>query len=231
MNKLTTVLLACGALFTAAPNAATVTLYGADVSFTFDDSSLFGAANVVGNSIFFQPNNFKAESSNGAGAVSPGIGNTLTVDVEATTIGYDMSSFLLVEQGDYELSGASSSVSASGRLGVASNTTICGLYIPCNDSNIFNVTGLDTVGALTEWNGSTLVDLADTIGWGSDTSVQLSLQNNLLATTTEFGDNAMIQKKLGAIGIEVNPVPVPAALWLFGSGLIGIAAFARRKKA
>jgi len=231
MKKLTTALLTCSALFAAAPNAATVTLYGADVSFTFDDSSLFGAANVVGNSIFFQPTNFKAESLNGAGSVSPGIGNTLTVDVEATTIGYDMSSFLLVEQGDYELSGTSAGVSASGRLGVASNTTICGLYITCNDANIFNVTGLDTVGALTEWNASTLVDLADTIGWGSDTSVQLSLQNNLLATTTEAGDDAMIQKKFGAIGIEVNPVPVPAALWLFGSGLIGLAAFARRKKA
>ena len=28
-----------------------------------------------------------------------------------------------------------------------------------------------------------------------------------------------------------SPVPVPAAVWLFGSGLIGLAGFARRKKA
>ena len=30
---------------------------------------------------------------------------------------------------------------------------------------------------------------------------------------------------------EVNPVPVPAAVWLFGSGLIGLVGIARRKKA
>lgn len=30
---------------------------------------------------------------------------------------------------------------------------------------------------------------------------------------------------------DVTPVPVPAAVWLFGSGLIGLAGFARRKKA
>jgi hypothetical protein len=30
--------------------------------------------------------------------------------------------------------------------------------------------------------------------------------------------------------INVNPVPVPAALWLFGSGLIGLFGIARRKK-
>lgn len=29
----------------------------------------------------------------------------------------------------------------------------------------------------------------------------------------------------------VNPVPVPAAVWLFGSGLLGLAGFARRRKA
>lgn len=28
----------------------------------------------------------------------------------------------------------------------------------------------------------------------------------------------------------INPVPVPAAVWLFGSGLVGLAGIARRKK-
>ena len=30
---------------------------------------------------------------------------------------------------------------------------------------------------------------------------------------------------------EVTPVPVPAAVWLFGSGLLGLIGVAKRKKA
>lgn len=32
-------------------------------------------------------------------------------------------------------------------------------------------------------------------------------------------------------GVATNPVPVPAAIWLFGSGLLGLVGIARRKKA
>ena len=35
--------------------------------------------------------------------------------------------------------------------------------------------------------------------------------------------------QLGMYGIDVSAVPVPAAAWLFGSGLIGLAVVARRK--
>ena len=34
---------------------------------------------------------------------------------------------------------------------------------------------------------------------------------------------------LGMYGIDISAVPVPAAAWLFGSGLIGLAVVARRK--
>jgi len=33
------------------------------------------------------------------------------------------------------------------------------------------------------------------------------------------------------LGVDLAPVPVPAAVWLFGSGLIGLVGVARRKKA
>jgi hypothetical protein len=33
----------------------------------------------------------------------------------------------------------------------------------------------------------------------------------------------------GVLAVDVQPVPVPAALWLFGSGLIGLVGLARRK--
>ena len=37
------------------------------------------------------------------------------------------------------------------------------------------------------------------------------------------------QTQLGMYGIDISAVPVPAAVWLFGSGLIGLTLVARRK--
>ncbi len=43
-----------------------------------------------------------------------------------------------------------------------------------------------------------------------------------------FGE-AGASTSYGMYGIEISQVPLPAAAWLFGSGLIGLAAVARRK--
>ena len=37
--------------------------------------------------------------------------------------------------------------------------------------------------------------------------------------------------ELGLYGIEISQVPVPAAIWLFASGLLGLVGIAKRKKA
>lgn len=220
-------LLAATLSLSGLASAATVTLYGDDVSFSFDDSSLFGTGTVVGNSLFFLPGDFTAESLNSDGVISAN--ETLVIDVAVTTDGFDITSLAMVEQGDYIWDGADASVSASGQLLVASTTTTCGFFA-CSDSSIFNVGPFaDTGGALSSWSGGTSVDLADTAGWGSDTSLQISFQNDLTATTLNNGEYAMIQKKAGAIGLVVNAVPVPAAVWLFMSGLLGLVAMARRK--
>lgn len=228
MKKLPT-LLCSALLFSSNSYAAMVTLTGNDVSFTYDDSTLFGSATVIGNSISFQPTSFLASASNLDGAVT--ISETLNITVEAITANYDMSSFLLCEAGDYTTDGSSTRVTASGRLQISSNTTTCPL-LGCFESDIFNfIDDSDNLGITTEWDGTASVDLADnTNGWTSDTAVVLQIQNNLSATSTELGDAAWIQKKFGAVGVTVNPVPVPAAVWLFGSGLIGLAAMARRKR-
>lgn len=47
-----------------------------------------------------------------------------------------------------------------------------------------------------------------------------------LTATTKTAFPAVV----GTVGIDVNIVPVPAAAWLFGSGLLGLAGVARRKK-
>lgn len=219
-------LIAAGLSLSGFASAAMVTLSGTDVDFTFDDSSLFGTGTVVGNSLFFQPTSFLAQSLNAGGTITAT--DTLIINVVAKN-GYDITSMAMAEQGDYILDGSTASVAASGRLGVTSTTTTCGFFA-CNDSSIFNVGSLaDTGGVTAAWSGGTSVDLADTIGWGSDTSLSISFQNNLSATTLAGDPQAFIQKKFGAIGLVVNPVPVPAAVWLFASGLFGLVIAGRRK--
>lgn len=47
----------------------------------------------------------------------------------------------------------------------------------------------------------------------------------------EFGGGFSLDlKKFRADGIAITTVPVPAAVWLFGSGLLGLASFARKRK-
>jgi len=234
MNK-TSLFGAIGAamfyLATSTASAAPVTQFGTDVSFTYDDGSMFGTGTVVGNNIFFTPTGFLAESLDGEGTVTDL--DTLNIDMMATTEGYEMDMFNLVENGDYRLNGApSADVDVSAFLQVTSLTTpICGIGL-CQDQDIFTAGALaDTGGALALWNLGGSIDLADTTDWGSDTKVRVTLQNDLLAYTENFGDVAFIQKKFGTVGVVVNPVPVPAAVWLFGSGLLGLIGIARRNKA
>ena len=226
--------VAVASLFALSANAAVVTKFGDDVSFTFDDATLYGDGLVVGNSIFFQPTEFRAESLNGEGAVTAS--ETLNITVTATTSTYKITDAIFAETGDYYLSGGDASVTASGRLQLTSQTTNCETPPPlpgfpagngpCTDAEIFNVGGLDTVGATTEWSGATEISLADTLGWVEDTQMTMQLQNNLSATTLANGEQAWIQKKLGGVGLTV--VPVPAAVWLFGSAL-GALGWMRRR--
>ena len=46
-----------------------------------------------------------------------------------------------------------------------------------------------------------------------------------------FGFADVSAPQLGQYGIEISQVPVPAAVWLFGSGLIGFVGMARRQQA
>ncbi len=63
----------------------------------------------------------------------------------------------------------------------------------------------------------------------NETSILFQIQNNLTANTTASGETAFIQKKNVPIQISVATIPVPAAVWLFGSALVGLALFKRRQ--
>ena len=59
--------------------------------------------------------------------------------------------------------------------------------------------------------------------------VLVSIQNTLTAYTDANGEKAWIQKKLSFVASEVAIVPVPAAVWLFGSSLLGLGVLRKKR--
>lgn len=215
-------------IFSASASAAVV--YGDDVKFTYDDSTLYGSAFTVGNSIIFQPTNFRAESTNGSPATVT-TSETLNITVEVITAGYEITDFALAESGDYFLDGAGTEVKAGGRLQVSSGTKLCGYLQQCIASETFDATGLTVQNLTTDWSVGTSIDLATVANWGADTEVMAQIQNNLSATSLDVGEQAWIQKKSQFVGLEVTIVPLPAAVWMFLSALGLTGLFRSRRRA
>lgn len=211
-------------------NSAIVHLAGNSVDFSYDDSTLFGTANVIGDSIFFLPTNFKAESRNGAGAVTTN--ETLNITIQATA-GHTIDTVVLHESGDYRLSGAGASASVNGLLAVTSHTKLDGLF-PFREQQLFDAGVFSDTGAFAqEWNTVAEIDMTTIAGWSNDTFITVTAENLLSATTLYNGELAFVEKKYLGIGLvvnPVNPVPVPAALWLFGSGLLGLAGLVAKRR-
>lgn len=68
-----------------------------------------------------------------------------------------------------------------------------------------------------------------TMGYLFDTTkASWGLVSDLMEITTTWSGSASTQ--VGAALVRTSVVPVPAAVWLFGSGLIGLAGIARRKR-
>ncbi|MGB5259579.1 MAG: VPLPA-CTERM sorting domain-containing protein [Gammaproteobacteria bacterium] len=51
-----------------------------------------------------------------------------------------------------------------------------------------------------------------------------------VATSTDYNGSAVFYDNLEFFQAEVEVIPVPAAVWLFGSGLVGLVGVARRRK-
>ena len=207
-------------LIASSASAALVSVDGDNVRFTYDDATEYGVGFVVGDAILFTPTGIKAEASDGSSSVTS---KMLNIQVEILTEGYWLQDFNLIEQGDYRLDGAGASVDMEGIFEVSSNTSAF------SATDNFDAGPLTVQGVLTDWSADSMISLTDTAGWGSDTDVSIDVTNTLTADTSATGEYALVQKKLGAVQIEITAVPVPAAVWLFGSGLIGLAGFMRRK--
>ena len=210
--------------------SAIVHLAGDSVDFYYDDSTLFGSANVINNSIFFLPTNFKAESLNGAGIVSTN--QTLNISITAKA-GNVIENILIQESGDYKLIGTDASARVNGLLAVTSNTSLNGFF-PYRLEQTFDTGLLPDISDTNElWDTSAGVDLGTEPGWLYDTGITVTIENLLSASTLNLGEQAFVEKKFLGVGLIVNPqppnVPVPAAAWLFGSGLLSLAGLVRRR--
>lgn len=102
-------------------SAAIVTKFGTDVSFTYDDSTLYGDGTVVGNTIRFNPTTFKAEVIGTGGDF---LNAVLNVTITSTTSGFFLDKVDVLENGDYFLKEAGSEVNAFLFTQASSNTSV-----------------------------------------------------------------------------------------------------------
>lgn len=213
--------------------AAIVLLTGTNFDIQYDDASTgkYGAPTLSGNSVFFTPIDFKAESLNGLGiSTSSGTINMRIIPKNGFAVG----SLNLQERGDYVLRGANSFVGVSGQ------TRAFSLSNPLFDiSNTITSTSNLTInnGLSNNWVANSNLNLAS-LSLAPNQVVNYTVEN-LLEAYTELSDigpkRAFIEKKFAGTGIVVTISPVPEASTvmslLAGLGLLGFLINRRNKKA
>ena len=205
--------------FSGAALAVPVTLSGDTVDYTFDDAllGLFGPASLSGDTLYFTPVAFQAESLNGAGFALTK--STMNIEVSAHD-GWSFSNIALSEQGDYLLLGAASTADVTGQIRVRDVANpLADMTASIQSSAALDQTGLPT----TNWDAGAEIDLS---AWDGAQTVNVTVQNLLLTSTTGASSLAFVDKKF--VGLTptlaaISPVPEAHtyATMLAGLGLIG----------
>ena len=206
--------------------AATTTLTGTYVSYTFDDADLglFGTASLSGDDLVFAPTSFTAFSANGL----PGSAvQTLHIDVTANS-GYLVSAINLTESGGYSVSGGASAfvtgnITALDTEGSTSNQVI---------GNIATTAPLDVSGTATNWTANAGIVLPAS-GWGGGdgivNGIGLMVTNQLFATTGP-GGTAEVWKNAVNLHVVTSPVPEAQTYAMLLAGLSLVGFVVRRKQ-
>jgi hypothetical protein len=222
INKKLLVLI-CGSLFSIASQAAPITLSGSNFDVIYDDSlaGLFNTPTLVGDTVFFTPVDFKAESLNGAGFETAN--STINLKIIPKN-GLTVESLNLVERGDYKLRGENSFV------GVGGQTRVFDLAFPLMEevSAITSASDLTMNDGLTHsWQSGSLINLSGDAWQAKD--LNYTIENLLEAYTenTDVGPKlAFIEKKFAGSSISLVVTTVPEAdtnsMLLAGLGVLGL---------
>lgn len=217
-KKLAAGMILLSQTLTGAAFAASVTLSGTTVDFSFDDTllGLFGQANVAGDNLYFTPINFSAESMNGAGFDL----TKQTVNVKVTAHdGWDFSSLALTERGDYLRVGQAAKVVVSGQIRAFDTLNPLG---EVTSSILPTGAFQQTDDFITQnWEAKAAANLGS---MSAASMINVTLQNILVAQSPVGTDTlAFIEKKYAGLNVITTPVPEAEtyAMMLAGLGLIG----------
>ena len=211
----------CGLLLLTNPAAAvscagtTCTLTGDNVVFEYDivtnasALALFGTPTIQGDTIRFLPPSFRAGSVDGAAPQS--VGSSFVFDRVYSLSGADISVVSLLGFGDAEVR-AGDTVSAS--MGLIATSNAGGAAMVSDDDSYF---ASGDTGGLQTWQLNAGISPGQGLGIGNASDIRLTIEGLMQAATSQPGESAFAQDKL--IVFDVVTVPVPAALWLFPSGL------------
>lgn len=222
-------------LFPAAANAAPITI---NVTATIQDvsgsySSSLSTGQSLNGTFIYDTDEANASSANTTPSTEPG--HQFTSFYEFSGVSYDAS-----------VSGTGFSFNNEAPIGVVVNDNLlltaddtggilpAGTYdwIEILGSTASDINGPNTPGNGQEW---TLAFFADDANWFSDGSVipdSLPLNYTALLVGIDLDANG---DEIGLVfatvdSVAISTVPVPAAVWLFASSLVGLAGIAKHKR-
>jgi hypothetical protein len=174
-----------------------------------NDTGLFGDPTIVGNNAFrFTPSGFIAQGANGSDGDARDIASWNVVAKDGITF----SGLRLVERGTWDISGPGpgNSVSAAAVFSAIENT----FGSTVSDSRSF--------AQYTTGSGTWTFDMTLDLSWAAPTSLQISLDNHLIAISNGDSDSCYIRKQLAGGIVEVEIIPEPTSLALLALGLLGL---------